>query len=644
MNHFYLRLLIWLTPVFTATLNAQLYDQTFDTSGQGVNANCTPCSYSSPGPYVWTLSGPSLDSDDYFNTSNTVGSLEAKDLDGEFCFETEVIDISGVSDIITTINLSESGNHENTDYVDVYYNLDNAGFVLIEDWNGGGSTTHTLINDYDSESIDICLSGSSLIIRICIINDANTELDRIDRVLVEEDTNSAETLCTDCSSIASCGPCAFPPIAPNQMLEPCESLNIAFVIDESGSVSSSSQDVAEGVLGFVNAIICPNAKIAIIEFNGTARYVIDDYVTIDQSVLDGMDDYFAPGGTYNGQSYNPGSNTNWEDAMHLVDSFSTTPDIILFFTDGQPTSWGQGINNTCGSGGSTERPEIVNPMKLANKLKDEGAHMFMLGVGGVTETNLINMSGPVEFESGTNSIATSDYTLGSFVSLADDLAAFAQDLCPFSECTQVPACPGESNGQIIVNIENAPAGTLFKWSYEEFYTSVTDSGSTTLDPFIITDLPSGLYDVSLEVEVSAGCIRPASGCIIEVTSLQTNTLNASQSSCTGSMNGGFDLGVFGGLPPYTYQITDGMGVNLNGTLLEDDTISITGLDPSSYFITVTGAGVNLCQTLDTVVVGNAMNGPIVSCSVVQQVSCYGAADGVAEVSASGGHPLFIYVE
>ena len=52
-----------------------------------------------------------------------------------------------------------------------------------------------------------------------------------------------------------------------------------------------------------------------------------------------------------------------------------TADMVLFFTDGNPTSYstgsdGSGSTSACSGGGSTESPEIVNPMKLANYFKE----------------------------------------------------------------------------------------------------------------------------------------------------------------------------------------------------------------------------------------------------------------------------------
>ena len=340
-------------------LNAQiLYDQPFDTLGQGFNG-CVACdTFNSPGypNYVnsWRLIGNGLDlSDgvgiDYFETVDIGGDtvLEAKGLQGQMCFETTVFDISTQAAVRFSIDVSESGNMEGLDYIDVSFNVDSHGYVKIPNWMGNGSdgsVIRTLNDDWDSDTVQTCVSGSSMSLLICVQNDANTELHRIDRVLVEAEPLGPTTQCTDCAGF--CGPCAYPPTDANPDLQACTSLNIAFVIDESGSVADSVDQVADGVLAFLSEIACPNAQVAIIEFNTTAQYVIPDYTPLTPEVLDSMVGYFN-GDPYNGQTYDPANLTNWEHAFHLVDSITTPPDLVLFFTDGAPTAWDiDGVGNS----------------------------------------------------------------------------------------------------------------------------------------------------------------------------------------------------------------------------------------------------------------------------------------------------------
>ena len=82
----------------------------------------------------------------------------------------------------------------------------------------------------------------------------------------------------------------------------------------------------------------------------------------------------------NGQTYTPNGGTNWHDAMIKADALASA-DLIMLFTDGVPTLWNSPSQN-CGNGATTQTPEIVNPVKLANKMKSEDTHMFIFGVGG----------------------------------------------------------------------------------------------------------------------------------------------------------------------------------------------------------------------------------------------------------------------
>ena len=109
------------------------------------------------------------------------------------------------------------------------------------------------------------------------------------------------------------------------------------------------------------------------------------------------------------------------------------PDLVIFFTDGNPTVYSDSMGNfvSCPGEVALHRPDIVNPMLLANYFKDSiGAHIFALGVGDVTEENLQNISGNTEFDIDSNSISNSDFFVSeSFESLATDLRNFALQLC-----------------------------------------------------------------------------------------------------------------------------------------------------------------------------------------------------------------------
>lgn len=234
--------------------------------------------------------------------------------------------------------------------------------------------------------------------------------------------------CNDCEGTT--GNCAYPAISNNpDLTAECLDLDILFILDESGSIDGFEQDVEDGAMAFLNALNGTGARVAVIEFNETAR-TVTDYTTVNTALVNNMQGYFN-GVNFNGQNYNANSGTNWQDALDQALSL-TSSDLLLFFTDGNPTGYTNSSGDTdyCGNGSTTQRPEIVNPMKIANYLKGtENSHMFMMGVGGVTTLNLQRLSGNTEWVDGVNTIANSDYALGDFEDLAESVQQFAFDLC-----------------------------------------------------------------------------------------------------------------------------------------------------------------------------------------------------------------------
>lgn len=336
------------------------------------------------------------------------------------------------------------------------------------------------------------------------------------------------TYCADCDG--GSGPCAFPAVSANPALTAeCNGLNIALIIDESGSIeqANAEDEVEDAVMAFINSLSCVGVNMAVVEFNATARYVKQSYALVDDAFTTGMQAYFNQNGAnpFTSQTYAPsisncffGGNagyctTNWQAAMLAVDALSSTPDLILFFTDGEPTSYSTGSNPTyngaysyCGGLGTTERPEIVNAMKLANKLKGEGAHMFMVGVGDIVgnTTQLERMSGTDQFDPNdpAENIGNTDYATGSFEEIAATLASFANDLCPFeSEVTSLSDCDIANSGVIEIVV---PANLLpVNYSYSG---PASGGGTANSSPIIISGLGDGEY--TIEVDITFGsCTR-----------------------------------------------------------------------------------------------------------------------------------------
>src|SRR5690606_18993960 len=199
----------------------------------------------------------------------------------------------------------------------------------------------------------------------------------------------------------------------------CGQMKIVFILDESGSIANSGATgtVRTAVMGFLNALNGTQVQVAVIEFADCSR-LVTNYQEVNSTFITSMNNYlYGTGGGYNGQNYSPSGGTNWMDAMYRAHYLSDA-DLIVFFTDGQPTGYTAPANlpssltstancsvEYCSSGSTTEPPEIVNPMKISNYIKENyGTHVFMVGVGGVTQLNLERMSGNVQWVNGVNTI------------------------------------------------------------------------------------------------------------------------------------------------------------------------------------------------------------------------------------------------
>ncbi|GAB4413500.1 MAG: hypothetical protein OHK0039_20460 [Bacteroidia bacterium] len=171
-----------------------LYSEDFDDAtlaGKGVSGP-QPATLNMSGVTNFSIVGDFTGlsaSDDYLRVVG--GVLEAKDAESEVCFLSTVIDISGVGSASFSVSIVEDGDHEPTDYVDVILIVD-GNEQLIANWNNRGSATHTLVGDIPDDGDFLSevvtangITGSTLQIKICVVNNAASELFRIDNVLVE---------------------------------------------------------------------------------------------------------------------------------------------------------------------------------------------------------------------------------------------------------------------------------------------------------------------------------------------------------------------------------------------------------------------------------------------------------------------------
>ncbi len=135
----------------------------------------------------WSLdvSGCTLsNSSDYIKTDNE--RLKSKDLDGPAIWLSESINVSAYTNGVTfSIKFYEYSSMEPDDYIDVHYQLDGGDFVLIPDWNGHGSGTHTLIDDFSKDTVVQAVAAcTNLVIKVTFNEDSGYEELQMDDVFI----------------------------------------------------------------------------------------------------------------------------------------------------------------------------------------------------------------------------------------------------------------------------------------------------------------------------------------------------------------------------------------------------------------------------------------------------------------------------
>jgi len=178
------------------------------------------------------------------------------------------------------------------------------------------------------------------------------------------------------------------------------------------------------------------------------------------------------------------------------------------------------------------------------------------------------------------------------------------------------ACFGGSTGFINLTVNGGSAPFSYVWS----------NGGQTQD---IGALPIGTYTV---VVTDVNNCTTTNSVIIT----QPNVpLNATETNidllCVGYSTGSINASVSGGTPGYTYSWS---GPNAFSATTED----IAGLPIGSYTLIVTDA--NNCKDTVVAVINNPVNGLNIT-SQVQQVSCFGGANGSIDLTITGGSPGYI---
>ncbi|WP_350347366.1 hypothetical protein ABIQ69_12070 [Agromyces sp. G08B096] len=180
-------------------------------------------------------------------------------------------------------------------------------------------------------------------------------------------------------------------------------IDVALIIDLSGSVAPFEEDLKEAAKGFVDALTGTPSQIGLFTFNNVAPASVGGNLGITpvstpagaETVKDHIDGF----GT-------PTEATNWDRGIYQVATSGVDYDLAVVLTDGNPTVY----SNDEGPGNRTRFREVENGVFSANAVKALATRIVAVGVGdgvGGDPENLIAISGPT---ANSDYYQTDDYT------------------------------------------------------------------------------------------------------------------------------------------------------------------------------------------------------------------------------------------
>ena len=184
-------------------------------------------------------------------------------------------------------------------------------------------------------------------------------------------------------------------------------------------------------------------------------------------------------------------------------------------------------------------------------------------------------------------------------------------------------CFGGLNGQALATVSGGTLPYTYSWS----------NGSPDS---IVYSLAAGTHTVN--IMDSNGCITSDTVLITQPTGINTSlsstsSYNGFDISCYGIQDGSIQLAVSGGVTPYQHYWNNGA----NGT-------SVSNIGAGLY--TVNTVDANGCSSVDSITLNQpnvlTSTATIVSNYNGYNVSCYGASDGSAQISAIGGNAPYTY--
>jgi hypothetical protein len=285
-------------------------------------------------------------------------------------------------------------------------------------------------------------------------------------------------------------------------------LDVALILDLSGSVGADLPNLKAAADGFVNSLVGTPSRMSVFSFSWGSPAQLADR---NHPELQPVSDAGGAGvvkGWYAGWGSSGG--TNWDRGIAAA-AFANGPrrtadryDLAIVLTDGNPTNWG-GTGTTAatvnGNGSNNRIREVEEAIFSANALKAKGTRVVAFGIGaGVTDAttahNLRAISGATAYD-GTNARTADYFQEPNYASAANALHDLALTGCAGTVSVVKMIVPSSNTGDDVSGAVPAPGGWVFD-------ASSAATPPVPVDPSSATTTDDGTGSVNFDLDFSAG--------------------------------------------------------------------------------------------------------------------------------------------
>ncbi|MGV1027457.1 MAG: VWA domain-containing protein, partial [Dermatophilaceae bacterium] len=316
-------------------------------------------------------------------------------------------------------------------------------------------------------------------------------------------------------------------------------INVALVLDLSNSVSDAQLvQLKAAATGFVDALTGTPSQVGTFTFATSAPASTGDTLSLTSvstaggatTVKNKINGYAKPGGNAGG--------TNWDRGLYQVAQSTSSFDVAVVITDGNPTFYGAGE----GPGNRTRFREVENGIFSANAIKAENTKVIAFGVGdGIDNAgsgqNLRSISGPTL---NTDYYQTADYSLAGA-----QLKALALGSCTGSVTVVKQVVPAGGSGITGATPQggwtftgtgstgitvNAPTSRVTAGGTGAANFPLTFAGGTTTGPVTLDETQQAGYTLVQVGGANAVCTRVDTGATVTVTNSGTTGFTVAAAS------------------------------------------------------------------------------------------------------------------